>query len=73
MAPEARVLVVDQLMPDGGGGRAAKATDLMMLVLTGSGRERTRTEFASLFARAGFSVSKTMALAVVGVQELVAI
>ncbi len=47
-SPGARVLVVDQLMPTHHRPHPAKDSDLMMLVLTGSGRERTESEFAAL-------------------------
>lgn len=46
------VLVVERILPPPNEGFDAKLTDLQMLMVTG-GRERTREEFAQLFARAG--------------------
>ena len=71
-SPSARVLVVDQLMPTHRRPHPAKDSDLMMLVLTGSGRERTETEFASLVARARYAVHRVLAMPAIAVQELVA-
>lgn len=70
-APTARVLVVDQLMPTHRRPHPAKDSDLLMLVLTGSGRERTREEFAELVARADYRVHRVLAMPVIAVQELV--
>jgi hypothetical protein len=66
------VLVVDQLMPTHHRPHPAKDSDLMMLVLTGSGRERTEEEFAALVARAGYRVNRVLPMPVIAVQELVA-
>ena len=71
-SPTARVVVVDQLMPTHRGPHPAKDSDLMMLVLTGSGRERTEPEFAALVARAGYRVNRVLAMPAIAVQELVA-
>ncbi len=68
----ARVLVVDQLMPAHRGPHPAKDSDLMMLVLSGSGRERTEAEFAALVARAGYRVNRVMGMPATAVLELVA-
>ena len=72
MSPGARVLVVDQVVPANGVDHPALAVDLLMLVLTGAGRERTAEEFAALFGRAGFRRERTLPIVTVGVQELVA-
>jgi predicted O-methyltransferase YrrM len=71
-SPNARVIVVDQLMPTSRGPHPAKDSDLMMLVLSGSGRERTETEFATLVARARYRVHRVLPMPVIAVQELVA-
>ena len=52
MAPGARLLVIESVLPDGDGPHPSRAMDLAMLVLSG-GRERTRGEYAALFGRAG--------------------
>ena len=65
MRPGGRVLVVQLLMPEQGGGAAreqlfeAAVSDLNMLVLTG-GRERTEGEYRTLFGRAGFRLSRVV-------------
>jgi len=57
MAPDGRVLVVDAVIPPGNDPHWGKLLDINMLVGPG-GRERTRSEFAQLFARAGLKVRK---------------
>jgi SAM-dependent methyltransferase len=65
MAPGGRVLIVQLLMPEAGGGAAreqlfeAAVSDLNMLVLTG-GRERTEGEYRTLLGRAGFRLSRVV-------------
>lgn len=71
MAPDARVLVLEQEV-QGGHWHLALATDLEMLVDTGAGRERTRAEFETLFARAGLRVVSRRALVVTTIYELAA-
>lgn len=72
MAPDARVLVLEQELPRHDGWHLVKAVDLEMLVDTGAGRERTRQEFEALFARAGLRLAKTQTLPVMTIFELVA-
>ncbi len=72
MPADARVLVLEAIVPEGGVPHPTHAFDLLMLVLTGAGRERTAGEWAALFARAGLRVEKTLDLTVLVVQELVA-
>jgi predicted O-methyltransferase YrrM len=71
-SPTARVVVVDQMMPTHRNPHPAKDSDLMMLVLTGSGRERTEAEFSGLVARAGYRVNRVIPMPAIAVQELVA-
>ena len=52
MKPDSRLLVVELLIGAPNTAPAEKFMDLNMMVMTG-GRERTREEFAALFARAG--------------------
>ncbi|MCZ7534739.1 MAG: methyltransferase [Acidimicrobiia bacterium] len=70
MPDGARILVLEAVVPDSGVPHPTHAFDLLMLVLTGAGRERTAREWASLFDRAGLRVDKTLDLAVLVVQEL---
>ena len=57
MAPNGRVLVVDAVIPPGNDPHWGKLLDINMLVGPG-GRERTRSDFEQLFARAGLKVRK---------------
>ena len=63
LAPGGRVLVVEQVLDTGRPALFERHTDLLMLVLTGAGRERTRADFDALFASAGFRVVATSRLA----------
>lgn len=73
MAPGARVLVTEMPVPETTEANFAKVMDLEMLILTGSGRERTTSEFHALFATAGLRVQRTIPLATgFSVFELVA-
>lgn len=70
MAPDGRVLVVEQTMPEHDGDHFVKALDLEMLVDTGKGRERNRDEFEALFARAGLRIARVVPIAITAVYEL---
>ncbi|WP_434425655.1 methyltransferase [Nannocystis pusilla] len=52
-----RVVVVERVLPAGGRGSADRLADLHMLVMYG-GRERTRREYADLFASAGLRLRR---------------
>ncbi len=58
MAPGARVLVVEQVIPPGNGPFPGKLLDLNMLVMTEGGRERTPGEYALLLSRAGLNLRR---------------
>jgi hypothetical protein len=45
-------------VPEGPAPSFAKVMDLEMLILTGSGRERTASEYRQLFRGAGFAVAR---------------
>lgn len=70
MPPDGRILVLEIIMPTHNGDHFGKALDLEMLVDTGKGRERTRTEFDALFATAGLRVRKTIPIALTTMFEL---
>lgn len=64
MAPGARILVIENVL-----GRApssadqfARSFDLVMLVTSGLGRERSKAQFESLFARAGLRIRRDVTL-----------
>lgn len=56
----ARLLLCEQVVPEGGGPSPAKMMDLQMLVMTG-GRERTETEYRELLKKAGFELTRVVA------------
>ena len=61
-AAHARLLVIEPLLPDGDEPAQETAMmDVAMLAITG-GRERTAAEFAALYERAGFRLSRTIPL-----------
>ena len=54
MEPGVKLLVIEMLVPAGNSPSVTKLLDLEMLVITG-GRERTETEYKTLFETAGFT------------------
>ena len=56
MVPTGSVLVIELLMPDGPEPHPAKFMDINMLAMTEDGTERTKAEFAALFASAGLEL-----------------
>jgi SAM-dependent methyltransferase len=56
LEPGGRVAVIDSVIEPGDAPAFGKLLDLEMLVIT-TGRERTRTEFEQLFARAGLRLT----------------
>lgn len=55
IAPGARVLLVEAVLPEDVGCPTERAADMTMLVMTG-GRERTQSEYAALLREAGFGL-----------------
>ena len=53
--PDAKLLVIEQIVPDDPGPHWTKTLDIHMLALLG-GRQRTREEYEALCAQAGFSL-----------------
>jgi O-methyltransferase/methyltransferase family protein len=60
MPDHAKLLVCEKLIPPGNGPSVAKTTDLVMLVLTDGGRERTEEEFRHLFSRADLVLARVV-------------
>ncbi len=58
MAPGARLLIVEQVIPPGNAPFPGKLLDLNMLVMTEGGRERTAAEYTSLLDRAERQLSR---------------
>jgi len=63
MSAPGRVLVLENVMPLHAGDHFTKAIDLEMLIDTGAGRERTKDEFATLFAPAGLRIDAVIPIA----------
>jgi len=59
MAPDARLLVIERVVPAGNGPSEAKLFDINMLVVAG-GRERTEREFGALFRDAGLTLERSL-------------
>jgi hypothetical protein len=57
MPPHARIWVLEQPVAPGDGVDFAKLADMMMLVYSDGGRERTQSEYESLFSRAGLRIT----------------
>lgn len=55
MAPDARLLVIERVVPEGNAPAEAKLFDINMLVVAG-GRERTELEYRWLFEQAGLAL-----------------
>jgi hypothetical protein len=60
MAQQARLLVVERVIPLGNTTAEAKLFDINMLVVAG-GQERTEREYGALFQAAGFNLTRTIA------------
>ena len=60
MAPEARLLVIERVVPEGNAPSDAKLFDMNMLVVAG-GRERTEAEYCRLLAEAGLALDRVVA------------
>jgi O-methyltransferase domain len=63
LEPESQVIVVEGERPSRAQDTISTRTDLLMLVLTGAGKERTTAEFAALGARAGLRLDRSVHLA----------
>lgn len=57
MAPDARLLVIERVVPEGNVPSEAKLFDISMLVVAG-GRERTEAEYRRLFDGAGLALAR---------------
>jgi hypothetical protein len=58
MGENSKLLIVENVVSSGNQPSHGKLTDIEMLLLTSGGRERTKDEFAQLFAAAGFQLTK---------------
>lgn len=60
MPDHAKLLVCEKVVPPGNEPSFTKIMDLVMLVLTDGGRERTELEFRELFARANLRLARVL-------------
>jgi hypothetical protein len=60
MSDNARLLVIDPVIPPGNERSFNKLLDLMMLIWTSGGRERTELEHRALLGRAGFETLRVI-------------
>jgi len=71
MRPDARLLIVETVLPEGNLPHQGKLQDLVMLVFPG-GQERTEAEYAALLGKAGFQLRRVVpTTSVVSVVEAV--
>lgn len=61
MAPDAQIMVVESIVPEGNAPHDGKLRDIIMMALH-PGRERTEAEYAALFVAAGLRHVSTSAL-----------
>ena len=59
MRPEARLLLIEMVLPEGDTPHPGKMLDLMMLVGPG-GQERTEQEYGALLDKAGFRLTRVV-------------
>lgn len=57
--PQAKLLLIEQIIPDNPGPDWTKTLDIHMLALFG-GRQRTRQEYGSLLEKSGFSLERVI-------------
>jgi ubiquinone/menaquinone biosynthesis C-methylase UbiE len=61
LPPNGRVVVVERVIPDGPDYHWSRLVDMTMMVITG-GKERTKSDYESLYARSGLVLSSCVAL-----------
>ena len=59
MGLEARLLVVENLLPEAGAAGFEAMLDVEMMIYTAGGRERTQAEYRALLARAGLTLARS--------------
>lgn len=60
MKPDARLLLVEMVIPPGNEFHPGKLSDMIMLAFTPGGCERTEEEYAGLFAKVGFALRRVV-------------
>ena len=59
IAPHGKLLLLEMVLPEQANSFLGFQLDIEMLITVG-GRERTRAEYANLFARAGFRLTRVV-------------
>jgi hypothetical protein len=59
MRPDARLLIVEQVLPEGNAFHPGKMLDINMLVQT-TGRERSEREYRALLEKTGFRLERVI-------------
>lgn len=59
MKPDARLLIVEMVLPEGDAPHPGKMLDMVMLAVPG-GQERTAAEYAPLLHQAGFRIDRVV-------------
>ena len=57
IAPDGKLILIEQVVPEGNDPQLSKFADLIMMVMTG-GRERTGEQYGKLLERAGFRLAR---------------
>ena len=57
MKKEAKLLIIEMIVPPGNEPSVSKLLDIEVLVM-GGGKERTESEFRSLLKKAGFQINR---------------
>lgn len=60
MKSDGRLLLVEMVIPPGNDFHPGKLSDMIMLAFTPGGCERTAREYAALFGKAGFALSRVV-------------
>jgi hypothetical protein len=60
MPADARLLIVELVLPDGPEPSLAKFADLEMLAVTPNGRQRTTAQYRALLERAGLTLTEAV-------------
>jgi O-methyltransferase domain len=60
MPHHAKLLVCEKVLPDGSGAPYTRILDLVMLLNTPGGRERTEPEYRALFEKAGLRLTRAI-------------
>ena len=60
MPAHAKLLVCEKVLPEGNGAAYIRILDLLMLLNTPGGRERTEPEYRSMFEQAGFRLVRAV-------------